>query len=186
MRKDLGAKPLMYPQLVAIIGTYSEDGTPDAMNAAWGGIADYDKIFLCLGSHRTTDNMRRTGAFTVSVADEAHVAAADYVGIVSANKVPDKVARAGLTPIRSQRVDAPLFEEFPLALECELVEENDYGVIGRIVNVSVDERVLDAQGKVDTDKLAAISFDPINAAYLRVGGRVGSAFADGKQLMQGE
>jgi flavin reductase (DIM6/NTAB) family NADH-FMN oxidoreductase RutF len=181
-RKDFGAKPLMYPQLVAIVGTYDENGTPDAMNAAWGGIAGNDKIFLCLSSHKTTENIEKNKEFTVSVADAAHMVEADYLGIVSANNVPDKVAKAGLHTTKSKFVNAPIIDEFPIALECKLADTTPYGIVGQIVNVSIDERVLNADGVVDPEKLQAISYDPMSHGYLKVGGRIGNAFSDGKEL----
>jgi flavin reductase (DIM6/NTAB) family NADH-FMN oxidoreductase RutF len=183
-RKNFGAQPLLYPQLVAIVGTYGEDGTPDAMNAAWGGIAGNDKVFLCLSSHKTTENIERTREFTVSVADAEHLVQADYLGIVSAHKVPDKVAKAGLHTTKSSFVNAPIIEEFPITLECKLVENTPYGIIGQIVNVSIDERVLGEDGNVDGEKLSAISYDPMGHGYLKVGGRIGNAFADGKELIK--
>lgn len=182
MRKDFGAKPLLYPQLVAILGTYNEDGKPNAMNAAWGGVADDDKIFICLSSHKTTDNIERTKEFTVSVADEPHLVQADYVGIVSGRTEPDKISRAGLHAVKSNFVNAPIFEEFPVALECRLVEKTPYGIIGQIVNASVDERVLGENGNIDPQKLQAISYDPMNHTYLKLGGKAGDAFSDGKKL----
>jgi flavin reductase (DIM6/NTAB) family NADH-FMN oxidoreductase RutF len=182
-RRDVGVQPLLYPQLVAIVGTYSEDGTPDAMNAAWGGVAGNDKIFLCISNHKTTENIDRTKEFTVSVADEEHLVQADYLGLVSANKVPDKVAKAGLHAAKGGFVNAPVFEEFPITLECKLVECTPYGIIGQILNVSIDERVLDADGNVDGEKLSAISYDPMGHGYLKVGGKVGNAFADGRALI---
>lgn len=184
MRKDFGAKPLMYPQLVAIIGTYSEDGMPDAMNAAWGGIVGNDKILLCISNHRTTENIERTGEFTVSVADEEHLVEADYLGLVSANKVPDKVAKSGLHTTKSKFVNAPIIDEFPLTLECKLCDRTPYGIVGQIVNVSIDEKVLGENGTVDPEKLRAISFDPMNYGYLKVGGRIGNAFSDGKKIAE--
>jgi flavin reductase (DIM6/NTAB) family NADH-FMN oxidoreductase RutF len=182
-RKDFGAQPLMYPQLVAIVGTYSEDGTPDAMNAAWGGIAGNDKIFLCLSNHKTTENIARTKEFTVSVADAEHLVEADYLGMVSAHKVPDKVAKAGLHTTKSKFVNAPIIDEFQITLECKLVDDTPYRIVGQIVNVSIDERVLGEDGKVDGDKLSAISYDPMGHGYFKLGGKIGNAFSDGKKLM---
>lgn len=185
MRKNFGAKPYMYPQPVLIIASYGEDGTPDAMNAAWGGIADQNKVALCLSaSHKTVKNIRARGAFTVSFADEAHVAEADYVGIVSANSVPDKLKRADLHAVKSSFVDAPLIEEFPVALECKLLsyDEESECMLGEIVNVCADESVLDKNGKIDPEKLRPIAFDPVNSAYLKVGGKVGNAFHDGAKF----
>jgi flavin reductase (DIM6/NTAB) family NADH-FMN oxidoreductase RutF len=182
MRKDFGAKPILYPQPVLVIGTYNEDGTPNAMNAAWGGICGNDKIAIDLGVHRTTDNILRTRAFTVAVADAPHMLAADYVGIVSGNKVPDKVARAGLTAEKSERVDAPILAEFPITLECEFLRQTEDGLVGRIVNVCADERVLDEGGQIDPAKVRAITFDPVRNTYIELGTVVGNAFKEGAQL----
>lgn len=183
MRKDFGAKPYLYPQPVLIIGTYSEDGTANAMNAAWGGICGPNKIMIDLSSHKTTDNIMRNKEFTVSVADAAHVVEADYVGVVSANNVPDKLEKAGLHTVKGSFVNAPIIEEFPITLECKLIRTSEDGIVGEIVNVSIDERVLNDKGTVDTEKLGAISFDPMNAAYLKVSEKVGNAFSDGKKLI---
>lgn len=183
MRKNFGVKSWVYPQPVLIIGTYDADGKPDAMNAAWGGQYEANQVMLCLGKHKTTDNIRLKGAFTVSFATASQVVASDYVGIVSANDTPDKMEKSGFTTTKSEFVDAPLINELPLALECKFVKFNEDGnVIGEIVNVSVDESILDAEGKVDAGKLDAIIFDPANAAYLRLGEKVGNAFADGNKL----
>ncbi len=185
MRKNFGAKPLTYPQPVFIIATYGEDGTPDAMNAAWGGISEMNEISLCLSAgHKTVKNILKRGAFTVSMADAGHVVACDYVGLVSGNRVTDKFARAGFHATRSERVDAPLIDELAVALECRLKDYNPETCIlrGEIVNVSVDECALDENGKVDVAKVNPIIFDPFNNAYLKVGEKVGDAFSDGKQL----
>jgi len=185
MRKNLGAKPLTYPQPVYIIATYGEDGTPNAMNAAWGGISEMKEISICISAgHKTTANILKRKAFTVSMAEAGQVAACDYVGIVSGNKVTDKFAKAGFHAVKSDFVDAPLIEELSVAVECTLIDFNpETGILrGEIVNVSVDERVLNENGKVDTAKVAPIIFDPFNNDYLRVGEKVGNAFSDGKQL----
>lgn len=184
MRKNFGAKPYMYPLPVLIIGTYGEDGTPDAMNAAWGGICEADKIMLCLSdTHKTTKNILNRKAFTVSFADAAHVVACDYVGVVSGNKEPKKFEKAGFHAIKSEFVDAPLIAELPMALECELDKVNEDGlIIGRIVNVSVDESVLGADGKADPAKFGPIAFDAVNNTYIKLGETVGKAFSDGLKL----
>ena len=185
MRKNFGAKAWLYPQPAFIIATYGEDGTPDAMNAAWGGIADADLISICLSAgHKTTKNILARRAFTVSMATADQVTACDYVGIVSANSVPDKLSRAGFHTTRSGAVDAPLIDELPMALECELVsyDENTGLLIGRVVNVSADERILDADGKIDPAELRPITFDAVNSAYLVLGEKVGNAFSDGSKL----
>ena len=185
MRKNFGAKPYTYPQPVLIIASYDENGTPDAMNAAWGGISDDTQISMCLSAgHKTVKNILKRKAFTVSMADAAHVAACDYVGIVSANDVPDKLEKAGFHTSRSEFVDAPLIDELPMALECRLVsyDEESCRMVGEIVNVSAEESVLDENGKIDPGKLQPITFDPVNNTYLKLGEKVGNAFRDGLAL----
>ncbi len=185
MRKNFGAKPYTYPQPVLIIATYDENGAPDAMNAAWGGISDDTQISMCLSAgHKTVKNIQARKAFTVSMADAAHVAACDYVGIVSGNKVPDKFEKAGFHATKSEFVDAPLIDELPMALECTLVsyDPETCRLVGEIVNVSADERILDENGKIDPAKLEPITFDPVNNVYLKLGEKVGNAFKDGMQL----
>lgn len=185
MRKNFGAKPYTYPQPVLIIASYDENGTPDAMNAAWGGISDDTQISMCLSAgHKTVKNILKRKAFTVSMADAAHVSACDYVGIVSANDVPDKLEKAGFHTTRSEFVDAPLIDELPMTLECRLVsyDEESCRMVGEIVNVSAEESVLDENGKIDPGKLQPITFDPVNNAYLKLGEKVGNAFRDGLAL----
>ena len=185
MRKNFGAKPFTYPQPVFIIATYGEDGTPDAMNAAWGGISEMNEISLCLSAgHKTVKNILARKAFTVSMAEAGQVVACDYVGIVSGNHVADKFARAGFHATKSEFVDAPLIDELSVAVECRLKDYNPETCIlrGEIVNVCVDERVLDAEGHVDADKVCPITFDPFNNTYLKIGGKAGQAFSDGKRL----
>ena len=185
MRKSFGPKPLLYPQPVLMIATYDEDGTPDIMNAAWGGITEDNEITICLSAeHKTTKNLQKRGAFTVSMGDVEHLVACDYVGIVSGNSVPDKVARAGFHVTKSEHVDAPVIDELPLALECKLVsfDEETELLLGEVVNVSVDERALDENGKLDVAKLHIITFDSANHDYFALGEKVGRAFEDGKKL----
>ncbi|MBM6667301.1 flavin reductase family protein [Lacrimispora saccharolytica] len=184
MRKDFGAKPWLYPQPVLIIGTYNEDGTADAMNAAWGGLYDSNKVVLCLSAgHKTTANIRAQGAFTVSFADAAHVVPCDYVGLVSANNESGKMEKSGLHVTKSAFVEAPLIDELPVALECKLIRINEDGnVIGEIVNVSVDESVLGEDGNLDMAKFRPISFEPVHNAYHVLGEKVGNAFRDGAAL----
>lgn len=185
MRKNFGSKPWCYPQPVFIIATYDENGAPNAMNAAWGGISENDELSICVGAnHKTTENLLARKAFTVSMADEAHVVACDYVGIVSGKKEPDKFAKAGFTAIKSEFVDAPLIAELPMAVECEMLsyDKETCRLVGKIVNISIDERVLTADDKVDVAKLAPIIFDSINHTYLKVGEKVGQAFHDGAAL----
>lgn len=185
MRKNFGAKPFLYPQPVLIIATYDKDGTPNAMNAAWGGISDMTRISICLSAgHKTVKNILDRGAFTVSMADAAHVVECDYVGIVSANKVPDKLAKAGFHTTKSEFVDAPIIEELYMALECKLVSYDPESelLVGEIINVCADEKILSEDGKIDPSKFDPISFDPVNNAYLKLGEKVGNAFKDGLRL----
>ena len=185
MRKDFGVKPFLYPEPVLIIGTYCDDGTPCAMNAAWGGIHEENELFLCLSpEHKTVENILKRKEFTVSMATADTVAACDYVGIVSGNDVPDKVKRAGLTAAKSSKVNAPIFDQLPMAVECRLKSYNDKTceLIAEIVNVSVDEKVLNENGKVDPVKMRPIIYDGMNHDYYEFGKVVGKAFSDGKKL----
>ena len=184
MRKDFGKKSWVFPGPVLIIATYDEKGTPNAMNAAWGGVYDTNQVMLCLADDRkTAKNILLKKAFTVSFADAKHVVEADYVGIVSGNKVPDKLARAGLHTAKSEFVDAPLLTDFPLAIECQLDHVNEDGIIvGNIVNVSADESVLDAKGNVDIGKASLISYNSAAHDYRVLGEKVGNAFSDGKKI----
>ncbi|RGF13184.1 flavin reductase family protein [Ruminococcus sp. AM16-34] len=184
MRKNFGKKTWFYPLPVLIIGSYDENGKADAMNAAWGGIYDSDKVVLCLSeNHKTTQNIKKRGAFTVSFADTAHVVDADYVGLVSANEVEDKLERAGFHTTKSEFVDAPLIDELPMTLECKLIKVNEDGnIIGEIVNVNADDSVLGEDGMIDATKLQAISYDPVHNTYIKMGEKVGNAFSDGANL----
>ena len=184
MRKNFGAQTWVYPMPVLIIGTYDESGVPNAMNAAWGGVYDTDQVMICLShDHKTTENIKKTGAFTVSFATVNTIVPADYVGIVSANDVPDKFAKAGFHATKSQFVNAPLIDELPMTLECKLIKFNEDGIcIGEIVNVSADESVLDKDGKVDVKKVDPIIYDGVTHAYLSFGEKVGEAFSEGKKI----
>lgn len=180
-RIDFGVKPVMYPMPVLIIATYDDNGVPNAMNAAWGIITDMNEISISMGDHKTTDNLAKTGAFTVSMATEEYVTACDYVGVESARKVPDKFARAGFHATKSEKVNAPLIDELPMALECKLKSLDNGILIGEIVNVNADESIL-TDGKIDPKKPKPISFDPVNNTYIGLGNVVGKAFGDGLKL----
>jgi len=185
MRKNFGPKPLCYPQPVFILAAYGPDGVPNCMNAAWGGISDDREVSVCISAgHKTTANILHSKAFTISMATADHVAACDYVGIVSGNRHRDKFARAGFHATPSVFVDAPLIDELPMAMECELLsyDPDTCRLVGRIVNVSVDESVLGENGLVDHTKLRPITFDPMNHTYITLGQTVGHAFEDGKKL----
>jgi len=185
MRKNFGPKSYMYPMPVLILATYNEDGTANAMNAAWGGICDSDKVFVCIsGTHKTTENILARGAFTVSFADADNAVAADYVGLVSGKKVPDKFARAGWHAEKSAFVDAPLIAELPMALECRLLsfDEESEILIGKIMNVCADERILGDNGKPDLSKFRPICYDSPNHDYVALGEKVANAFESGSKL----
>ena len=184
MRKNFGEKTWLYPLPVLIVGSYDENGKADAMNAAWGGIYDANQVILCLSAgHKTTKNIKAKGAFTVSFATADTVAACDYVGLVTANTTSDKMEKAGFHTVKSEFVDAPIIEELPMTLECKLVKIGEDGhIIGEVVNVSADEKILGDDGLVSAEKLGAITFDPVHNTYLRLGEKVGNAFSDGKKL----
>lgn len=185
MRKNFGSKPWCYPQPVFILAAYDKNGKPNAMNVAWGGIHDDDKIAMCISpGHKTTANILTSKAFTVSMADVDHLVACDYVGIASGNKVDDKFEKAGFTHSRSEFVNAPIINELAMTIECELISYDSESciLIGRIVNVSADDRVLDEGGKIDPGKLRPITFDPVHNHYLEIGAKAGNAFRDGLTL----
>jgi len=185
MRKNFGVQPSVYPMPVFIIATYDEDGTPDAMNAAWGGISEANEISICISAdHKTTKNILIKKAFTVSMATAEQVVACDYVGIESGNDVPDKFVRAGFHATKSEFVDAPIIDELPMAVECRLIsyDPETCRLVGEIVNVSADESILGENGKVDVAKLQPITYDPMNHHYLVLGEKVGQAFQAGLAL----
>lgn len=183
MRKNFGAKPYLFPQPVMIIGTYDENGKANAMNAAWGGIVGSDEVIVDLGSHKTTDNIMLNKAFTVSVGDVEHMLACDYVGLVSGNKEENKMEKAGFTTTKSEFVNAPVINELPLTLECELADVIDGSkFIGKIVNVSIDESVLGDDGELSLEKFSPITYDTVHYGYYRLGEKVGNAFKDGAAL----
>ena len=184
MRKDMGKRPLIYPQPVLIIGTYNDDGTPNAMNAAWGAVGDDHQVFLCLSAdHMTTKNILKRRAFTVQIADEKNIVASDYVGIVSGNKDPDKFQKSGLHAEKSRHVDAPILTDYAIFMECELesYESEHCHLFGNIIHTSVDESVLTG-GKIDVSKLKPLTFDIDNARYIALGPIVGNAFREGRAL----
>ncbi|QTQ11161.1 flavin reductase family protein [Treponema parvum] len=185
MRKNFGAKEYLYPMPVFIIATYDENGNPDAMNAAWGSIGDTAQFFACLSpEHKTVKNILLKKAFTVSMGTADYVTECDYVGIVSGNKISDKLKRAGFHTVKSEFVDAPVIEELPMTLECKLIsyDEKSCHLFGEIVNVSADEKILSANGKIDVEKLSPIIFDPVNNTYRKFGEVAGAAFKDGAKI----
>ena len=185
MRKNFGAKEMCYPMPVFMIGTYNEDGTPNVMNAAWGGVTEDAQLTICVeAEHKTAKNILARKAFTVSMGTAKTVVACDYVGIVSGNDDPNKFAKAGFHATKSMFVDAPLIDELPMTLECEMIsyDPESCRLVGKVINVCVDEAYLDANGKVDVAKLQPITFDPVHHNYLVLGEKVGKAFHDGLTL----
>ena len=186
-RKNFGANSFITPEPVLMIAAYDENGTPDIMNAAWGGVSGANQISMCISpGHKTVKNILVKKAFTVSFATADKVIESDYVGIVSANDVPDKFARAGFTATKSEFVDAPVITDYPLTIECRVVsmreELGEFRVVGEVVNLSADEELLDEEGKIDLGRLEALVYDSPAHAYRVVGERVGSAFKDGLAL----
>lgn len=186
MKKQIKTTEAIFPMPVLLISTFNEDGTVNVMNAAWGTMVERDVVALNLTeTHKTVQNIKARKGFVVHIADAKHVVEADYFGVVSGNTVADKLAKSGMTFVKSELVDAPIINELPVAMECEFVEyqsgETGLGVIGKVVRTSVEEANL-KDGKVDIDSLEAIAFDPYTHGYYKVGGRVGEAFKDGLKL----
>ncbi len=189
MRKDLGVVPAVYPMPVLMVAAYDENGVVNVMNAAWGMICDTDKIALFIDDdHKTTQNIRKVKAFTVSIADKEHMDVADYFGIATGNREPNKFKKSGYHEVKSSKVNAPIIDEFPVCMECELVEivdtENMFAVVGKIVNVNANDKVLSENGKVDPLKLNALIFDQFQNGYYVSNEKVGTAWNAGKELMK--
>ncbi len=185
--KSFGSKPWMIPQPVLIIGTYDKDGKPNAMNAAWGGTWDMHEIIISLASHATTDNLEATGEFTVAFATRDTLVAADFVGIVSARNDAEKMAKTGWTIEKAPNVNAPVFREFPMTMECKVLRKIDesetgYYLVAEVVNILCDEQFLAEDGNPDVECMQVITYDPVHHGYIQLGQTVGKAFADGKQL----
>ena len=186
MRKNINTTETIFPMPVLMISTYNEDGSVDVMNAAWGTMLSRNQVILNLTeTHKTVKNIKERKAFTVSIADSKHVVEADYFGVVSGNNTPNKFEKTGLSATKSENVDAPIINEFPICFECEFIEyQNDEygaGVIGKVINVTADESVMN-EDKIDISKVNAIAFDPYTHGYYKVTERVGEAFKDGLQL----
>lgn len=187
MKKDLGIVDAIYPMPVLMVAAYDKNGKVNVMNAAWGQIADDDKVIIFIGEGKKTWlNILASKAFTVALADEKHMDVADFFGIASGNKIDDKFERTGCHAVRSDKVNAPIIEEFPVVMECELLEhlKDEYvsAIVGRIVNVKADEEVLDEKGRVDVTKTRALIFDQFRSGYYVTGEKVGQAWNAGKDI----
>ena len=188
MKKDLGVKPYTFPMPVLMIATYGENDKVDVMNMAWGGVCASNMVALNIDEdHKTTQNIKERMAFTLSVADIDHLEESDFFGIASGNKMEDKFERTGMHAVRSDKVDAPVIEEFPLTMECRVVSVEDWAgekrFVGEIVNTRVDEAVLDGEGRVDFSQMRPIVYDSTRRVYRVVGEEVGGAWSAGKALM---
>ena len=189
MKKNLGVIPAVYPMPVLMVAAYDENGKVNVMNAAWGMICNMDRIALFIDEeHKTTQNLLKTRAFTVSIADQAHMDVADFFGIASGNKMEDKFERTGYHAVKSTFVNAPIVEEFPVVMECELADvvenESFYCIVGKIVNTAAEEDVLGENGKVDPARLHALIFDQFQHGYYVSGEQVGKAWHAGAPLMK--
>ena len=185
--KSFGQKAWVLPQPVLIIGTYNSDGTPNAMNAAWGGQWDSKEIMISMGAHATTENLSCCDEFTVAFATKETMVASDFVGIVSAKNDPEKMVKTGWTATKAEHVNAPVFTDFPMTMECRIVRKIDetdegYNLVAEIVNILVDEAYLGEDGKPCVENMQLITYDPVHHGYICLGERVGRAFADGKSL----
>lgn len=184
MKKDLKAVSGIFPMPVLMIGTYNEDGSVDVMNAAWGMAQSMTHLKLCLTeSHKTVKNIKRTGYCTVALGTKDLVKESDYLGMVSANTVSDKFEKTGLHATKSENVDAPVIEEYPICMECKLIGFEDDGTLVEVVNVKAEEKYLNEDGTIKLDAIGIISYDPYGHGYYEVGKKVGQAFSDGKELM---
>ena len=183
MKKTIKTTEAIFPMPVLMIATYNEDGTVNVMNAAWGTMLERDQVVLNLTeTHKTVKNIKKRKAFTVSIADAKHVKEADYFGMVSGNTTENKFANSGLSFVKSGVVDAPIINEFPICMECELLEsESNFGIVGKVINVLCEENVMKGDN-VDISLLEAIAFDPYTHGYYKVTERVGNAFQDGLQI----
>ena len=189
MKKNLGSIPGLFPMPVVIVSAYDREGIPNAMTAAWAQITDMDKIALFVDpDHRTMKNIQETKAFTVAIADVAHMAEADFIGIVSGNNMPDKLEKSGFHVTKSEFVNAPLIEELPVSMDCELADiidtEDVYAMVGKIVNICAEDRVIGEDGKVNPDQIHALIFDQFRNGYYAVGEMVGQAWNAGQDLVR--
>ena len=189
MKKELGVNPYLFPMPVLMIATYGDGDVVDVMNMAWGGICAENMVSLNISAdHKTSENIKKRGAFTLSVADVPHIEAADFFGIASGNKMTDKFERTGYHARKSELINAPIIDEFPVVMECELAEvcstDSFYAIVGRIVNTAAEDTVLSENGKIDPSRLNALIFDQFQHSYYVSGEQVGKAWHEGASLMK--
>ncbi|MBQ9280382.1 MAG: flavin reductase family protein [Clostridia bacterium] len=184
MKKELKVTPGIFPMPVLMIGTYNEDGTVDVMNAAWGMAQSMNQLKLCLTeSHKTVKNMKRTHSCTVALGTKDLVVESDYLGMVSGNTVTDKFEKTGLHATKSEKVEAPIIEEYPICMECKVIDFEEDGTLVEVVNVQAEEKYLNSDGTINLNEVGIISYDPYGHGYYVVGEKIGQAFSDGKKLM---
>lgn len=184
MKKELSVAPGIFPMPVLMIGTYNEDGSVDVMNAAWGMAQSMNQLKLCLTeSHKTVKNMKRTGYCTVALATKNHMKESDYLGLVSANTAKDKFEKTGLHAVKSEKVDAPIIEEYPVCMECKVVGFEDDGTLVEVVGVQAEEQYIKEDGTLQLDEMGILAYDPYGHGYYEVGNKVGQAFSEGKKIM---
>lgn len=184
MKKELKITPGIFPMPVLMIGTYNEDGTVDVMNAAWGMAQSMNQLKLCLTeSHKTVKNMKRTMACTVALGTKELVSESDYLGMASGNTVADKFERTGLHSVKSEKVNAPIIEEYPICMECKVIGFEEDGTLVEVVGVQAEEKYLNEDGTIRLNEIGIISYDPYGHGYYVVGDKVGTAFSDGKKFM---
>ena len=184
MKKDLKITPGIFPMPVLMIGTYNEDGTVDVMNAAWGMAQSMNHFKLCLTeSHKTVKNMKRTMACTVALGTKDLMKESDYLGLVSSNSEPNKFEKTGLHAIKSEKVDAPIIEEYPICMECKVIDFEEDGTLVEVVGVQAEEKYLNDDGTLKLDEMGIIAYDPYNHGYYVVGEKVGNAFQEGKKII---
>ena len=179
-------KGFFAPLPVLIIGTYNENGTPNAMNAAWGGQVGMSQISVSLSaSHRSTENIRLNKEFTIAYATADQIAACDYVGIVSGNNVANKLEKCGFTVTKSDKVNAPIIDQLPAVIECKVIDiQEEFGetrVVAEVVGMKADESVL-TDGKVDYAKAGFAVYDTVSKCYRAVVGNVGAARSIGRKF----
>jgi flavin reductase (DIM6/NTAB) family NADH-FMN oxidoreductase RutF len=188
MKKSLGAKTLVYPTPVFVVGTYDQAGKPNVMTAAWGGICCSQPPCVAVSLRKATythGNILARKAFTISIPSEDHVQQADYFGLVSGRSV-DKFATTKLTPVRSELVDAPYVQEFVLIVECKLAHVIELGLhtqfVGEVMDVKAEDRVMAKGGLLEITKVKPLVFAPDTQAYYGIGKFVGQAFSVGQGI----
>ena len=184
MKKELKITSGIFPMPVLMIGTYNEDGSVDVMNAAWGMAQSMNQLKLCLTeTHKTVKNMKRTMSCTVALGTKDLMVESDYLGIVSANNTPDKFAKTGMHSTKSEKVDAPIIEEYPICMECKVIDFEEDGTLVEVVGVKAEKKYLNENGTVKLDEMGIIAYDPYNYGYYVIGNKVGNAFQEGKKLI---